>query len=319
MNTVLGRRLLLGAPAILLTKPARADWPEKPLRLVVAFPPGSGTDVLARVLAPALSRELGQSIVVDNRPGGNGVVGTLNAAAAPPDGYTILIISSSAASINPHTVKNIPYNVARDFVMIGALAEAPYVLCVHPNGPQNLQSFLDFVRSKQGEATFSYGNASALIMTSVMAQMAGVRMTPIPYRGGAESLTDVAAGRIDCTFADFGPGSTQAQGGQVRIIGHSLPHTFPVAPDLPSVSTVVPGFDMSVWWGLAAPAGTPAAIVTRVNQALNAALASPEVVTKLRMVGDEPLRMSPAAMTRYVAQQHTAWGERVRIAGIEPQ
>ncbi len=316
---MIARRSLLAAPALLAASRAQAAWPERPVRLVVAFPPGSGTDVLARIVVPAFSRELGQTVVIDNRPGGNGIVGTQSAAMAAPDGYTLLVISTSAASINPHTVRRLPYDPARDFAMIGSLAEAPYVLCVHPQGPPDLRSLLERIREKRGEATFSYGNASALIMTSVMARMAGTQMTPVPYRGGAEALGDVAAGRIDCTFADFGPATALASGGNVRMIAQSLDHPFPVAPQIPSVASVLPGFAMNVWWGFAAPAGTPPEIIARANQALNAALASAEVRDKLALVGDAPMIMSPAEFTRYVAEQRDAWGERVRIAGIEPQ
>jgi tripartite-type tricarboxylate transporter receptor subunit TctC len=290
------------------------------VRLVVAFPPGSGTDVLARIVAPAFSREIGQPVVIDNRAGGNGIVGTQSAALSPADGYTLLIISTSAASINPHTVRRLPYDPARDFAMIGSLAEAPYVLCVHPDGARDLPGFLDTVREKNGEATFSHGNASALIMTTVMARKAGLRMTAVPYRGGAEALAEVAAGRIDCNFADFGPGSAQARGGRVRILAHSLGgRPFPAAEGVPGVDSLLPGFDMSVWWGFAAPAGTPPEIIERANRALNAALATPEVVERLTAVGDAPLSMGAEEFSRYVARQRDIWGEHVRTAGIEPQ
>jgi tripartite-type tricarboxylate transporter receptor subunit TctC len=314
----LARRALLAAPALLLAGRARADWPDRPIRLVAPFPAGSGTDVLARVLAPVLQRELGQPIVVDNRPGANGVLGSQSAAQSAPDGYTLVILGTSAAAINPHLVKKMPYDVARDFAMVGTIGETPYVLCVPADGPKDLRSFLDQVRAR-GDATFSYGNAGALIMASTLASMTGLRVTPVPYRGGAEAITDVAAGRIDANFADFIPAMSQAQGGRVRIIGHSMARSFSVAPELPSISATVPGFDMNVWWTIAAPAGTPAAIIARASQALGATLAAPEVVERLASMGDAPMRMTPAETTRFVAREHQAWGERVRIAGIEPQ
>lgn len=320
VSTPVARRSLLATPALLLAGPARAQqWPERPIRLVAPFPAGSGTDVLGRILAPALSRELGQTVLIDNRPGANGIVGAQSVAAAAPDGYTLLILGTSAAAITPHTLKRRPYDVQRDFAMVGTIAETPYVLCTGANGPRNLAGVLDFIREKQGQATFSYGNAGGLIMAAMLGHMTGLRVTPVPYRGGVEALTDVAAGRIDFNFADFGPASAQAQSGRVRMLGHSMERPFAVAPELPSLSTIVPGFDMNVWWSIAAPAGTPPAIVARASQALNAALATPEVMEKLGSVGDMPLRMNPAEITRFIAQQNEAWRERVRIAGIEPE
>jgi tripartite-type tricarboxylate transporter receptor subunit TctC len=314
------RRMALAAPALLLAAgPARAEWPERPVRLVAPFPPGSGTDVLARILAPVLSRELGQPVVIDNRPGANGIVGSQAVATAAPDGYSLLILGTSAAVINPHTVRRMPYDVARDFAMIGMIGETPYVLCVGADGPRDLPAFLAFLREKPGGATFSYGNAGALIMASVMGHMLGVQVTPVPYRGGAEALTDVGAGRVDANFADYAPALAQAQAGRIRMIGHSIARPFAIAPELPSLSSVLPGFDMNVWWSVAAPAGTPPAIIERASRALRATMDTPEILEKLRLVGDTPLQMSPAETTRYVAEQHAAWGERVRIAKIEPQ
>ena len=314
------RRLLLAAPALLLARGARAQgWPERPIRLVAPFPAGSGTDVLARILTPALSRELGQPVVVDNRAGANGIVGAQNVATSAPDGYSVVILGTSAAVINPHTVKRMPYDVARDFAMVGMIGETPYVLCVNADGPRDLASFVQFLKEKPGGATFSYGNAGAMIMAAVIGNKLGVPVTPVPYRGGAEALTDVAAGRVDANFADFGPATAQAQTGRIRMIGHSIAHPFAVAPELPSVASVVPGFDMSVWWSVAAPAGTPPAIIARLNKALDATMADPEVVQRLKLVGDTPLHMTPEETTKFVAAQHVAWGERVRIAGIEPQ
>ncbi|MBP0496183.1 Bug family tripartite tricarboxylate transporter substrate binding protein [Pararoseomonas indoligenes] len=289
------------------------------MRLVAPFPPGSGTDVLARLLAPVLSRELGQPVVVDNRPGANGIVGSQSVATAAPDGYSLLILGTSAAAINPHTIRRMPYDVARDFAMVGMIGETPYILCVGVDGPRDLPSFLAFLREKPGGATFSYGNAGAMIMATVMGRMLGVPVTPVPYRGGAEAITDVAAGRVDANFADYSPALAQAQTGRIRMIGHSIAHSFAVAPELPSVSSVLPGFDMNVWWSIAAPAGTPQAIIERAGRALNATMSTPEIVERLRLVGDTPLHMSPEETTRYVAAQHAAWGERVRLAGIEPQ
>ncbi len=315
------RRALLAVPGLALAAPALAQaWPDRPLRLVVAFPAGSLTDVLARLLAEPLGQRFGQPVIVDNRAGGNGTVGTITVQQAAPDGNTVLIISTSAASVNPHIVRRLPFDPVRDFTHIGAIAEAPYLLVVPGGGPDaNLAQFFDRARARPGELTFSHGNASALIMTEVMARRAGVRLTAVPYRGGAEALTEVGAGRIDCTFTDFANGLAQAQGGRVRAIAQSAGQRTPLAPEVPPVADLVPGYDINVWFGLSAPNGTPAPVVRRWNEALNGALRDEAVVARLRQLGFLPFTQTPEQFGDYIRTQLASWGELVRIAGVEPQ
>lgn len=318
---LLSRRAALAAPALLLLpRGARAAWPDRPVRLVVAFPAGSLTDVLARVLAEPLSQELGQPVVVDNRSGGNGIIGTQAVAQAAPDGHTLVVISTSAASVNPHTLKRMPFDPVKDFAHIGALAEAPYLFVVPPSAPdEDLRAFFGRARQSRDGLTYSYGNASSQIMTEVLARAAGVRLTGVPYRGGAEALTDASAGRIDCTFTDMANGLAQAQAGRVRALAQSAGKPTPLAPDVPPVATVVPGYDINVWFGISAPAATPAPVIARANQALNAALRQPGTEARLRQLGFLPFTQTPEQFTQYLRDQLQAWGERVRIAGIEPQ
>jgi tripartite-type tricarboxylate transporter receptor subunit TctC len=314
------RRALLAAPALALAAPALAQsWPDRPLRLVVAFPAGSLTDVLARLLAEPLGQRLGQPVVVDNRAGGNGTVGTIAVQQAAPDGNTVLIISTSAASVNPHIIRRLPFDPVRDFTHIGAIAEAPYLLVTPGGGPDaTLAQFFERARARPGELTFSHGNASALIMTEVMARRAGLRLTAVPYRGGAEALTEVAAGRIDCTFTDFANGLAQAQAGRVRGIAQSAAGRTPLAPEVPAVADLLPGYDITVWFGLSAPQGTPEPLVARWNAALNATLRDEGVVARLRQLGFLPFTRTPAQFADYIRAQLAAWGELVRIAGVEP-
>ena len=290
------------------------------MRLVVAFPAGSLTDVLARVLAEPLSQELGQPVIVDNRAGGNGIIGTQAVAQAAPDGHTLVVISTSAASINPHILKRMPFDPVKDFAHIGALAEAPYLFVVPPAAPDaDLRSFLARARRSPDGLTYSHGNASSQIMIEVLARAAGVRLTGVPYRGGAEALTDVAAGRIDCTFTDMANGLAQPRAGQVRALAQSVREPTPLAPDVPPVAAVVPSYDINVWFGVSAPGATPAPIVVHANRALNTALHQPVTVERLRQLGFLPFTQTPAQFAQYLRDQLEAWGKRVRIAGIEPQ
>jgi tripartite-type tricarboxylate transporter receptor subunit TctC len=317
----LRRRAMLLLPGLLLAPAARAaEWPSRPLRLIIPFPPGSGTDVLGRVLAEPLARALGQPVVIENRPGGNGTVGTAAAALAAPDGDTMLLISTSGASINPHTVRRLPYDPIADFAPVGRIAEEPYLLAVPPDGPvRDLRGFIARARENPGGTSFGYGNAAGLVIGSLLARMAGIELLPVPYRGGAEALADVAVGRVDANFADVGPGLAQAAGGRVRLIAQTRAERFALTPDLPPIAVEVPGFDTNVWFGLAMPAATPAIIVARANAALNAVLADPAVHGRLGQLGYMAFPSTPAGFGDYLRQQLAAWGERVRLAGIQPQ
>jgi tripartite-type tricarboxylate transporter receptor subunit TctC len=317
---MIARRVTLALPAV-LALPARAQqWPTRPLRLIIPFPPGSGTDVLGRVLVEPLGRALGQPVIIENKPGGNGTIGTGTAAKAAPDGDTLLLISTSGASINPHTIRDLPYNPLTDFAPVGRIAEEPYLLAVSPKGPiTDLRSFVDVAKAKPNGVSFGYGNAAGLVIGGMLARMAGIELLAVPYRGGAEALTDVTAGRVNANFADVGPGLSLASDGRIRLIGQTRAAVFPLTPDLPPIATVVPGFDANVWFGLAAPAGTPAAIVARANSTLNSVLNDAEMKARLGQLGYGAFPSTPAEFGDYIREQLGIWGERIKLAGLVPQ
>ncbi len=317
---MLTRRISLALPALLLARPAFAAWPERPVRLIVPFAPGSGTDVLARLLSDPLSRQLGQPVVVDNRPGGNGVVGAQNGATAAPDGYAITILGTSAAAINPHTVKRLPYDPLRDFAYVGAIANSPYLLAINPDRPErDLKSFFEAGRRAPDGMTFATGNAGSLIMGHMIGRAANIRMTAVPYRGGAEALADVTAGRVDFNLADFGPGTALARGGRIRLIGVTTGRPFALSPELPPIATELPGFDADIWFTLVVPAATPPDIIAAAGRALNGVLTDTDVAARLSGIGLVPTPMTPEATRQMVERQGVIWGERVRAAGIEAQ
>ncbi|MEY3730326.1 MAG: hypothetical protein RLZZ57_1082 [Pseudomonadota bacterium] len=314
------RRILLTLPAFALARPAFASWPDRPIRLIVPFPPGSGTDVLARLLAEPFSKQLGQPVVVDNRPGGNGVIGAQAGATATPNGYSLTMLGTSAAAINPHTVRRLPYDPERDFAPIGGIAYQPYVLVVAPDRPErDLAALLEAGRRNPNGLTFSTGNAGSLIMGHMIAQASGVRMTAVPYRGGAEAAADVSAGRVDFNLADFHHAMTQAAGGRLRALAVTTGERFPLAPDVPPISRVLPGFDADVWFSIAAPAATPPEIIAAAGRALQATLADAELSAKLRDLGLSRMRKTPEEMRTHISQQLIVWRDRVKAAGIEPQ
>ncbi|WP_380068602.1 Bug family tripartite tricarboxylate transporter substrate binding protein [Dankookia sp. GCM10030260] len=309
---------MLALPALLAAGRARAAWPERPIRLIVPFPAGSGTDILARMLADPLGRALGQAVVLENRPGANGVVGAEAAAKAPADGYTLMMMGTSVGAINPHTLRRLPYDPLRDFAPIGSIAETPYVLVVPPAAPgEDLAGWIRAVRGR--DLSLGYGNAGGHIMGAMLADMAGLKLTLVPYRGSTEALTDVSTGRLDVTFADFGIGMQQAEAGRVRALAQSLGRPFPLSPGVPPLAATLPGFDASVWFSMVAPAATPAAVLARLEAALGAVLADADLGARLTGHGLAPLRLSAADFGRFLERQWALWGERVRLAGLVAQ
>jgi tripartite-type tricarboxylate transporter receptor subunit TctC len=236
------------------------------------------------------------------------------------DGNTLLMLGTSAAAINPHILRRLPYDPIRDFAPIGSIAEQPYILVVPPDAPGgDLRSWLAAARARTDGVTLAYGNAGSQVMAAMLARGAALRLTAVPYRGSAEAITDVSVGRVDCTFADFGIGMAQHRGGRVRPLAQTSATPFPLAPEVPALASEVPGFDANVWFSLVAPAATPPEIVERASAVLDQVLAAPQFQERLAGLGLAPLRMGPAALGAHLQRQLALWGERVRLAGIEPQ
>lgn len=312
------RRAALAAPLLPLAAQAQG-WPDRPIRLIVAFPAGSVTDSLMRNLVEPLARELGQPVVIDNRPGGNGVVGTMALKGSAPDGLTMGVLSVTNGALNTYLVRNLAYDPIRDFTQLGFLAEAPYLLVVPNSSPaRNVAELIALARSRPGELTFSHGNASALIGSQLMNRMAGVRMLAVPSRGGPEALTEVLAGRIDSTLTDFASGLAQVREGRVRALGVTTPRVFPLAPEIPPISATLPGYELTVWFGLASPAGTPAPVVGRFNEALGKVLVQAEVRERLGRLGFAPRPMQPEQWRDYLQAQIASLTRLSREVGLEP-
>jgi tripartite-type tricarboxylate transporter receptor subunit TctC len=320
MPGFIGRRALLTAP-VLLAAPALAQpaWPDRPIRIVVAFPAGSVTDTLMRHLSEPLARELGQAVIIENRPGGNGVVGTEASARAGTDGHTWCVLSVTNGALNTYTVPRLPYDPLRDFIPIGFIAETAYILVVPAASPaRDLVGLIALAKARPGQLTFSHGNSSAHIASATLARMAGVEMTAVPYRGGPEALTDVIAGRIDSTWTDFPAGMPQIREGKVRALAVTLPQRFPLAPEIPSAAETLPGYGFTFWFGMAAPNGTPAPVVAQANAAMNKVLGSPEFAERVARLGYVPRPTEPEWFRTFLRGQIEELTKRAREAGIEP-
>lgn len=318
--TTLTRRATFGATTSLLAAPAIAQgtWPDRPIRLVVAFPAGSVTDTLMRHLAEPLTREIGQTVVIENRPGGNGVVGTDSVARSAPDGNTWVVLSITNGALVSYLLRRPPYDPVRDFAPISMLAETSYILVVPAASPaRDLRGFIELARNARPSLTFSHGNSSAHMASATLARMAGIEMTAVPYRGGPEALTDVIAGRIDSTFTDFAAGMPQIREGKVRALGVTLGRPFSLAPEIPAVASVLPGYEFKFWFGLSAPANTPAPIVARVNAAVRRVMALPEIADRLARLGYTPLTSTPEEFAEFLRRHRAEMIERAREVGLE--
>jgi tripartite-type tricarboxylate transporter receptor subunit TctC len=317
------RAALLAAPSLALAATpgglrAQGSWPDRPIRLVVAFPAGSVTDTLMRHLSEPLGRELGQPVIVDNRPGGNGAIGTESVARAAPDGHTWCVLSTTNGALNTYTIRRLPYDPLKDFAPIGFIGDTAYILVVPAAHPaRDLRGLLDLARQRPGQLTYSHGNSSAHIASATMARMAEVQMEAVPYRGGPEALTDVLAGRIDSTFTDYPAGLPQIREGKVRALAVTTAAGFPLMPEIPPVAAVLPGFDQSAWFGMAVPAATPAPIIARANAAMNRVLASSDFAERVGRLGYTPRPTEPEWFRDYLRRQIETLTRQAREAGLE--
>ena len=317
------RRLLLAAAAALLPIPALAQgtWPDRPIRLVVPFPPGGLTDVLGRFVADVIGRAVPQPVVVENRPGGGTLVGAQQVARAAADGHTLLIATSTTLGIGP-AMRVTPPVTFRDFAPIAMLGSVTFYLVVRPDFPaQDVRGFVAAVRARPG--AFSYaspgiGTAHHLLM-EMLKTREGLDIQHVPYQGSTTAVTDIIGGRMDGMWLDAAVALPQMQAGRLRALAVSGPRRHEPSPNVPTLSETYDGLTLQAWQSVVAPAGTPAAIVARLNSALNAALNDAEMAGRLRQVGVTPQPMAPDALATLIASDAERWAALVRAAGIPPQ
>ena len=312
--------MLLVVPA--LQAQAQAVWPGKSLRIVVPFVPGSFTDVAARVIARELTEHLGQQVVVDNRSGAGGTLGTDIVAKAASDGYTMLLTDNSFA-ISPALYKKLPYDPAKNFIQVSQVAEAPSMMVARLQLPAKaLKEFVSLARAKPGELTFGSGGqgSSAHLAMELFLNIAGIKMNHVPFKGVAASIVEVVAGRIDVSMASLASGMAQVSAGRIQGFGVSGKERSPLLPTVPTFAEAgFPGYDMSYWWGIAVPAGTPAQIVSRLNQEIARAAEKPGVKESFVSQGARAVTSSPAEMSRRVSEEIKVWKNVVARAGVTIQ
>ena len=316
------RRLLLAAAALLpIPALAQGTWPDRPIRLVVPFPPGGLTDVLGRFVADVIGRAVPQPVVVENRPGGGTLVGAQQVARAAADGHTLLIATSTTLGIGP-AMRVTPPVTFRDFAPIAMLGSVTFYLVVRPDFPaQDVRGFVAAVRARPG--AFSYaspgiGTAHHLLM-EMLKTREGLDIQHVPYQGSTQAVTDIMGGRMDGMWLDAAVALPQMQAGRLRALAVSGPRRHEPSPNVPTLSETHDGLTLQAWQSVVAPAGTPAAIVARLNSVLNAALNDAEMAGRLRQVGVTPQPMAPDALATLIASDAERWAALVRAAGIPPQ
>jgi tripartite-type tricarboxylate transporter receptor subunit TctC len=295
------------------------SWPARPVRFIVPWAPGGATDLVARLFAEEMSRGLGQPVVIDNRPGAGGMLGSDLAAKAPADGYTIVIVGAGTL-YRPFIAADTPFNPTRDFTLIAPLAEAPFGLVVR-NSLQaaDTAALIQAARSQPGRLNFAsagQGSTSHLAGEFLKA-LARIDVTHVPYRGGAPALVDIVAGRADFLFDSVTTVLPQARAGQIRLIAVTSQTRSPLAPDVPTVAEGgLADFVLSPWWGVVGPAGIAPPIVQRLNQEIMRVAALPAIATRLQEQGATPLSSSAEDFARFVASETEKWGRIITAAGL---
>ncbi|ACM31925.1 Bug family tripartite tricarboxylate transporter substrate binding protein [[Acidovorax] ebreus] len=318
------RRTFLAACAATAAAPwARADtgYPSQPIRWVVPYPAGGGTDVLARTVAEAMRGGLGQQIVVDNRPGASTNIGSQIVATAKPDGYTVMSADNALLAYNEHLYRRLPFHPDKDFTYIGGLSRFPLVLVVNPAfAAQTFQDFLAYVKAHPGQVNYaSPGNGSPHhLAMELFKHRTQTFLTHIPYRGAAPAVQDVMGGQVPCMFLDLAAGLPVIQSGKVRALAIGAARRAAALPHVPTLAEVgVADAEVYAFQGLLGPAGLPPAITARLNAALNQALAAPEVVERMRAFGMEPLAGTPEQFHALARAEARRWGPVIAATGVK--
>jgi tripartite-type tricarboxylate transporter receptor subunit TctC len=310
---------LLLAAACVSAQPA--DYPSRPIRMIIAFPAGGGSDIVGRALAQQLSEQLGQPVVVDNRGGAGGIIGTELGARAAPDGYTLTVGSSGGFAITPHLNRHLPYDPVKDFAPVGLFTRLTFVLDVHPALPAaSVAEFLALARSRPGRLNFgsSGPGATAHLATEHFMALTGTKMTHVPYKGAAPAMTALIGGEVEVLFDSMPTTLPHARAGRIRPLAVTTLQRSALLPHLPTLDEAgVKGYELASWFGLFVPAGTPRAIVNRLNKAVNTATARPEMKERLSGQGAEPLGGTPEDLASYLKRELAKYGKIIREAGIK--
>ena len=316
LTTTMSAALLAGiAPASAQT------YPNRPLRFIVPFSPGGSTDTLARTLGQKLGDAFGQQIVVDNRAGGGGNIGTEMVARAPADGYTILLGYIANLAMEPGVNPNLPFDPVRDFAPIALVATSPNIFVAHPSVPaKTIKEFIAYAKANPRKITFATASMAVVLTGELLNNAAGIQMQSVPYKGTGQAVIDLLGGQVHTMFSGMSSVLPHVKSGRLRPLAVTGAQRWPAVPDVPTIAeSGFPGFEASVWFGVLAPARTPKPIITRLNQEIIKALSLPDVRERLSNVGFEIVGKSPEAFSAYIKSEVTKWAKVAKASGVKPE
>jgi tripartite-type tricarboxylate transporter receptor subunit TctC len=301
---------------------AQANYPNKPVRVVVPSSAGGGTDIIARIVAPRLSQSLGQQVVIDNRPGAGTMIGGEIVAKAPPDGYTLLMCVSTLAT-NPVIYRKVPYNAVTDFAPVTLVLTASNILVIHPSlPPRTVKELIAFAKARPGQLNFAsagLGTGPHLSM-ELFLSMTGLKLVHIPYKGSAPAMVDLVSGQVGVMAATALTSIPHIRVGRLRALGVTGARRTAAAPDVPTIAEAgVPGYEAVQWYGMVAPANTPREIITRLNREMVSILQMPDVKEKFAADGGDAVGSSPEEFGRYIKSETEKWQKVAKAAGIKPE
>jgi tripartite-type tricarboxylate transporter receptor subunit TctC len=304
------------------TQDSAKDYPNRPITLVVPFAPGGSTTIVARIVADRLADALGQQIIVDNRPGAGGTIGTRQVAKSAPDGYTIVLGYTGTLAIGPSLFPNVGYDVRKDFAPIGRIATAPNTLAVHPSfDVRSVKELIDYAKANPGKVNFGSAGVGTVghVGGQLLATMAGIKLTHIPYKGTGPAMTDLLGGHIPMSFAPIPAVHESAKSGLLRLLAITSLTRSSLVPEIPTIAETLPGFEAVLRYGLAAPAGTPRPIIDRLDKDLRTVLMSDEVRGRLAIEGAEPLPSTPEEYGADIDREEAQWSKVVKASGAKPE
>jgi tripartite-type tricarboxylate transporter receptor subunit TctC len=294
-------------------------YPSKPVRMVITYPPGGNTDLVGRAMAAKLSEQVGQQVVVDNRGGAGGVLGTMITAQAAPDGYTIMLGTSAGMVVNPLLQSKLPYDAMKDFAPVSNVIILPQLLVANPQLPaKTMKDLVALAKAKPGwlSAGSSGVGTPNHLGTELLKALANVNILHVPYKGGAQALTDVMGGQIHMAFSSVPAMIPHLKAGRLIALGVGSAKRTPALPNVPAIGEIVPGYEYSTWYGIFAPARTPQPIVARLNSEIVKALAAPEIHQRFVANGGEPAPSTPDELRRYMIEESARWAKTIKLAGI---
>jgi tripartite-type tricarboxylate transporter receptor subunit TctC len=311
---------LLAATLLPLAATAQ-NYPSRPVTFVVPFAAGSATDQIARAIGQGMTEGTGQTIVIENKPGASAIIGAQTAARAAPDGYTVLITTNTTHAANEHLYKKLPYDPVKDFAPVTALGKGGQIMVVNPSLPvKSVEELLALARKEPNKLSFGSGSSSSRIAGELLQQMTGVKILHVPYKSNPLAVTDLLGGQISMMITDAATGLPQVKSGKLRALGVTSLKRSPLAPEVPTIAEAgVPGYEMGYWFAAYVPAGTPDAIIKRLNEQMIKASQSTAAKSFYETTGTEPFTTSPAELATFQKAESEKWGKIIKAAGIDAE